>query len=144
MTLSATPSDFRHRFQGELFPTPAEELGALLGTHRRFVAALDLVAFDAITACHVVTDDEIAILHIRLMACAMVRARPPPEKPPDIRTFVIDVARCAGFDPQKRQPLPGTQLLWKGYVYLQHATLTCRALKDLDMLKNETDTTGGR
>ena len=69
------------------------------------------VAFDAITACHVfdleriardtpdisanyvVTDDEIAILYIRLMAYGMVRARPPPDKPPDIRTFVIDVAR---------------------------------------------------
>ncbi len=119
------------------------------------------VAFDAITACHVfdleriardtpdvpanhvVSDDEIAILYIRLMAYGMVRARPPPEKPPDIRTFVIDVARFAGFDPRKRQPLPGTQLLWKGYVYLRHATITYRALKDLDMIKNETDSTVG-
>ena len=119
------------------------------------------VAFDAITACHVfdleriardtpdisanyvVTDDEIAILYIRLMAYGMVRARPPPDKPPDIRTFVIDVARFAGFDPRKSQPLPGTQLLWRGYVYLRHATLTYRALKDLDMLKNETDSIVG-
>ncbi len=65
----------------------------------------------------------------------MGRARPPPDKPPDIRTFVIDVARVAGFDPGKHQPLPGTQLLWKGCVYLQHATLTYRALKNLDMIK---------
>ena len=119
------------------------------------------VAFDAITACHVfdleriardtpdipanhvVTDDEIAILYIRLMAYGMVRARPPPDKPPGIRNFVIDVARFAGFDPRKRQPLPGTQLLWKGYVYLRHATLTYRALKDLDMIKNGTDSTVG-
>ena len=119
------------------------------------------VAFDAITACHVfdleriardkpdtpanhvVSDDEIAILYIRLMAYGMVRARPPPDKPPDIRTFVIDVARFAGFDPRKRQPLPGTQLLWKGYVYLRHATLTYRALKDLDMIKHGTDSTVG-
>ena len=35
-------SDFWHRFQGELFPALAEEVGPLLGTHRRFVAALDL------------------------------------------------------------------------------------------------------
>ena len=119
------------------------------------------VAFDAITACHVfdleriardtpdihanhvVSDDEIAILYIRLMAYGMARARPPPDKPPDIRTFVIDVARFAGFDPRKRQPMPGTQLLWKGYVYLRHATLTYRALKDLDMIKNGTDSTVG-
>ena len=118
-------------------------------------------AFDAITACHVfdleriardtpdipanhvVSDDEIAILYIRLMAYGMARARPPPDKPPDIRTFVINVARFAGFDPRKRQPLPGTQLLWKGYVYLRHATLTYRALKDLDMIKNGTDSTVG-
>ena len=58
------------------------------------------VAFDAITACHVfdleriardtpdipanhiVSDDEIAILYIRLMAYGMVRARPPPDKAP--------------------------------------------------------------
>ncbi|MCY3982127.1 MAG: hypothetical protein OXF51_10295 [Alphaproteobacteria bacterium] len=139
-----------------------EKYSKVLKTGTRVEDLRKCVAFDAITACHVfdleriardtpdipanhvVTDDEIAILHIRLMACAMVRARPPPEKPPDIRTFVIDVARCAGFDPQKRQPLPGTQLLWKGYLYLQHATLTYRALKNLDMIKNETDTTGGR
>ena len=119
------------------------------------------VAFDAITACHVfdleriardtphipanhiVSDDEIAILYIRLMAYGMVRARPPPEKPLDIGTFVIDVARFAGFDPRKRQPLPGTRLLWKGYVYLRHAAITYRALKDLDMIKNGTDSTVG-
>ena len=33
MTLGATPSDFRHRFQGELFPALAQEVGTLLGTH---------------------------------------------------------------------------------------------------------------
>ena len=66
----------------------------------------------------------------------IIRARSPPEETPDIRTFVIDVARLAGFDPSKRQSLPGTQLLWKGYVYLRHATLTYRALKELDMIKH--------
>ncbi len=39
-------SDFWHRFQGELFPALAEEVGPLLGTHRRFVAALDLVGVE--------------------------------------------------------------------------------------------------
>ncbi len=46
MTLSAKLSDFRHRFQGELFPALAEEVGPLLGTHRRFVAAPDLVGVE--------------------------------------------------------------------------------------------------
>ena len=41
MTLSAKLSDFWHRFQGELFPALAEEVGPLLGTHRRFVAAAE-------------------------------------------------------------------------------------------------------
>ncbi len=46
MTLSAKLSDFRHRFQGELFPSLAEEVGPLLGTHHRFVAAPDLVGVE--------------------------------------------------------------------------------------------------
>ncbi len=43
MSLGAKLSDFWHRFQGELFPALSEEVGPLLGTHRPFVAALDLV-----------------------------------------------------------------------------------------------------
>ncbi len=41
-------SDFWHRFQGELFPALAEEVGPLLGTHRCFVAALDLVGVEGL------------------------------------------------------------------------------------------------
>ena len=124
---------------------------------RRLDHADDLrkcLAFDAITACHVfdlermardkpdtpanlvVADDEIVILGVRLKAYGIHRARSPPGKPSDIRTFVIDVARLGGFQPRKSQPLPGTKLLWKGYVYLRDATLTYRALKDLDMIKH--------
>ena len=124
---------------------------------RRLDHADDLrkcLAFDAITACHVfdlermardkphtradevVTDDEIVILYVRLIAYGIARARPPPDKPPDIRTFVIDVARLAGFYPRKSQPLPGTTMLWKGYVYLRDAAHTYRALKELDMIKH--------
>ena len=119
---------------------------------RRLDHADDLrkcLAFDAIIACHifdlerrardkpdtqadqVVTDDEITIPLLRLMAYGTIRVRPPPGKPPDIRTLVI--SRLAGFHPRKTQPLPGTQLLWKGYVYLQDATHT---LKELNMNKN--------
>ena len=124
---------------------------------RRLDHADDLrkcLAFDAITACHVfdlermardkpdtpadrvVTDDEIVILYVRLMAYGIQLARPPPDKPPDIRTLVIDIARLAGFHPRTSQPLPGTTLLWKGYVYLRDATHTYRALKELDMIKH--------
>ena len=124
---------------------------------RRLDHADDLrkcLAFDAITACHVfdlqrmardkpdtpadrvVADDEIVILYVRLIAYGIHRARSPPEKPPDIRTFVIDIAKLAGFHPRKSQPLPGTALLWKGYVYLRDATHTYRALKELDMIKH--------
>ena len=46
MNLGAKLSDFWHRFQGELFPALSEEVGPLLGTHRRFVAALDLVGVE--------------------------------------------------------------------------------------------------
>ncbi len=125
--------------------------------NRRLDHADDLrkcLAFDAITACHVfdlermardkphtradevVTDDEIVILYVRLIAYGIARARPPPDKPPDIRTFVIDVAKLAGFHPRTSQPLPGTTLLWKGYVYLRDAAHTYRALKELDMIKH--------
>ena len=43
MTLGLTLSDIWHRFQGELFPALAEEVGPLLEVHKRFVTALDLV-----------------------------------------------------------------------------------------------------
>ena len=124
---------------------------------RRLDHADDLrkcLAFDAVTACHVfdpgrmardrphtcagqaVTDDETAIPCVRLAACGIARARPPPDKPPDIRTFVVDVARLAGFHPRKSQPLPGTMLLWKGCACLRDAAHTCRALKEPDMIKH--------
>ncbi len=46
MNLGSKLSDFWGRFQGELFPALSEEVGPLLGTHRRFVAALDLVGVE--------------------------------------------------------------------------------------------------
>ena len=46
MNLGSKLSDFWRRFQWELFPALAEEVGPLLGTHRRFVAALDLVGVE--------------------------------------------------------------------------------------------------
>ena len=46
MNLGTKLSDFWRRFQGELFPALSEEVGPLLVTHRRFVAALDLVGVE--------------------------------------------------------------------------------------------------
>lgn len=46
MNLGTKLSDFWRRFQGDLFPALSEEVGPLLGTHRRFVAALDLVGVE--------------------------------------------------------------------------------------------------
>ncbi len=131
--------------------------GARVEDHR-FDHADDLrkcLAFDAITACHVfdlermardkpdvpadrvVSKDEIAILYVRLMAHGILRARPPPERPPDIRTLVVDIARLAGFHPRNSQPLPGTTMVWKGYVLLRQATSTYRALKTMGMIKTD-------
>ena len=42
MSLGEFVSDAWHRFQGELFPFLAEEVGPLGEIHRRFVAVLDL------------------------------------------------------------------------------------------------------
>ena len=42
MSVGKFVSDAWHRFQGELFPFLAEEVGPLGEAHRRFVAILDL------------------------------------------------------------------------------------------------------
>ena len=70
----------------------------------------------------------------------MVKSRAPPENL-DARTFVLDVARLAGFHASKRQPLPGTIKIWQGYGYLKSYTSTYQVLRDSDMLK--TDSTMG-
>ncbi len=46
MNLVDTQADRWKRFQWELFPVLAEEVGPLLETHRCFVAVLDLVGVD--------------------------------------------------------------------------------------------------
>ena len=43
MNPCSTIKNFWNRFQGELFPALAEEVGPLLETHKRFVTVLDLV-----------------------------------------------------------------------------------------------------
>ena len=84
---------------------------------RQFDDADDLrkcLAFDAITACRVLQrmardrpdapadevadEDEIAVLYLDLAERGMVKSRAPPENL-DVRTFVVDVGRLAGFIP---------------------------------------------
>ncbi len=75
---------------------------------------LDSIGIKVHPADRVVSEDEIAILHVRLMAHGILRARPPPERPRDIRTLVVDIARLASFHPHNSQPLPGATMVWKG------------------------------
>ena len=101
---------------------------------RRLDHADDLrrcLAFDAITAWRVMdlerrardtpdrpaaemfSEREIDALYILLQHYHVIRA--PPDTAPNIRSFVIDLARLVGFIPSRRQPLPGTQKLWEGW-----------------------------
>ena len=47
---------------------------------------------------------------------------PPQERgrapPPDIRTWVVWLARTAGFRPSRRRPLPGNEILWRAYSHV--------------------------
>ena len=123
---------------------------------RQFDDADDLrkcLAFDAITACRVLQrmardrpdapadevadEDEIAVLYLDLAERGMVKSRVPPENL-DVRTFVVDVGRLAGFIPSKRQPLPGTIKIWQGYGYLRAYVQIYQALRNNDMLKDST------
>ena len=81
-------------------------------------------------AATVLEPDEEACLHTLLEAG---RILPPRERgqPParDSRTVMIHIARLVGFQPSKRQPLPGPELLWRGYHQLRFATLVWRATR---------------
>ena len=89
------------------------------------------LAFDAVTAWRVMdlerrardtpsmpalkmfSQHEIKVLYVWLKHRRVIPA--PPEEPPNIRTFVIDLARLGGFRPSKRQPLPGTEKIWQAW-----------------------------
>ncbi len=96
------------------------------------------LAFDAITAwrvcslrgyardapdtpaAQVLTDDEKRVIGAVVQA---ERLLPPAERdrplPPDIRAWVMLLARIAGWRPTKRRPLPGNEVLWRACVQLQ-------------------------
>ena len=111
---------------------------------RRLDHADDLrkcLAFDAITAwrvfdldrlarvepdrpaIRVLTREEIETLDLLLEdlgSHARKHQTPDPERQ-TIRQTVINIGRLAGFQPSKRQPLPGNIKLWQGYVLLKPA-----------------------
>lgn len=113
---------------------------------RRLDLADDLrkcLAFDAITAFRVwdltwlartrphepasayVEPDEIEVLFALSARLNIKIPRGPPD--PDIRTFVI---LTAGLHPSRRQPMPGTQKLWRGMSLLSGAVLGYQAMRD--------------
>ena len=100
---------------------------------RRFDHAEDLrkcLAFDAATACRVFdiaraakeTPDAPAVDTVpedaprtlkRALRSRGVRPKAPPD--PTIRESAVELGRIAGFQPSKRQPLPGIQKLWSAW-----------------------------
>ena len=113
------------------------------------------LAFDVITACHVfdlarsarehpeqpssavASQDEIDTLRLLLEEIGAPWARSPPGQNPDTRTFVIGLGRIVGFQPSRRQPLPGVQKVWEGNKMLK---LVCRGFQ---LAKNKTPPTTG-
>ena len=101
-------------------------------------ALVKCLAFDAITAWRVfnldryardapdtpaddvLSGDERQVIGLVVQA---ERLLPPAERgrpfPPDIRSWVVLLARMAGWRPSKRRPLPGNEVLWRAFVQLQ-------------------------
>ena len=82
-----------------------------------------------IPADEVVDRDMIDCLYDYLHILRVLRATAPPGHRPDIRTFVVDLARTADFNPTKHQPLPGTGKLWEAWMYFKAALILYRGLK---------------
>ena len=118
---------------------------------RKLNAADDLrrcLAFDAITACTVMSverlarsapdtpaktvvhDDEIHVLAVHMAKPNHRKQRGPPDPDQAIAEFAVNTARLAGFIPSKRQPLPGTRKLWEGYLILSLFVEHHRAMRD--------------
>ncbi len=49
--------------------------------------------------------------------------------PPDIRSWVLLLARTAGWHPTKRRPWPGNEVLWRAYVRMQAVVAYLRAAR---------------
>ena len=115
---------------------------------RSAAALCKCLAFDAITAWRVfsferyardapqtpaeevLTSDEMAVIE---EVAEAERLRPPRERGqppgPDIRSWVILLARLRGWRPQLHRPLPGNEVLWKAYRQLQAMVRYRQALR---------------
>ncbi len=82
--------------------------------------------------------DELTALWIGMEDYGFRDARAPPFDGFTIREAAIDIGRYVGFIPSKRQPLPGTQKMWKGMKYLLQATAFYRAFRSRDPLREST------
>ena len=117
---------------------------------RRLDDADDLrkcLVFDAITACHIhdlnfmartspqTPADEVVEQDMVFTNTSTSSASCAPGHRPDIRTFVADPAKVAGFDPTKRQPLPGTSKLWEAWMHFRAALIYHRGMKQHGQLK---------
>ena len=69
------------------------------------------------------------MLYLQLHDLDIVKARSPPDWVPDVRTFVVDLGRFAGFIPSKRQPLPGVKKIWQAMKLLTPAVHAYRLVK---------------
>ncbi len=117
---------------------------------RRFDCADDLrkcLGFDVVTAYRVFDlermarekpdtparevagEEEIDAMYGLLEYEGIIKKRP--DEAPDIRTYVVDLARYAGFRPSKRQPLPGTKKLWQAVVKFKMAYAGFRAARQI-------------
>ncbi len=114
------------------------------------------LAFDAVTAWRVfdiqraakaepdrpaldfLDEDELTALWIGMEDYGFRDARAPPFDGFTIREAAIDIGRYVGFIPSKRQPLPGTQKMWKGMKYLLQATAFYRAFRSRGPLREST------
>ena len=96
------------------------------------------------SAADVMTEEEIHMLYfVALLYYEIIKVQPASRAPPDIRTFVVDLGRLAGFRPSKRQPLPGTKKTWQAMARLKSHTKAFLALREFESTKNSTESSVG-
>ena len=79
-----------------------------------------------VPAVDIVPEDAPEILKIVLSVNKM---HPKAPEAPTIREFTVDLARIAGFQASKQQPLPGIQKLWSAWTDFAPQFQICRAME---------------
>ena len=83
-------------------------------------------------------EDELTALCCGMLDYGFKNARAPPFDGHAIREAVVDVGRCAGFIPSRRQPLPGTEKSSKGMNCLIYAATAYKAFKKRGLIADST------